>query len=269
MSSFLLGSFTRPLAAAIVFLPFGPAAPPTRAATGVSFATATTVTLSSGLHGMLNPLAISGHGIAMPGKARVELDKVENAAGVVIAGDILLVPGSSPTVAIRPSLKTYADLTAPLQDQLNALTAEAGDGVRAGDVPARFTRVGAGEQIEGRATQRYQLKTTYVAEAPGHSVNVNITVDVWTAKLAFPVNNPLLAFGTASDTHIGAFRHKLASAFAALGDGTPVKTVITTGLAVGENAHEVVQTTTLSDIKPATVDPALLALPTGYSASAR
>lgn len=268
----MLIALTRPLAAVLLFMPFGSIAPPTQKAGGVTFTAATTVALSASLQQMLQPMTMSGNGVAIPGKARVELETVQNAGGVVVAGDVLIAsesPGASSAVAVRPSLETYADLTAPLQDPLARLTAEAGDAVRAGDVPARFTHVGAGAQIEGRATQRFQLKTTYLADMPGHSVNVSITVDVWTTQLAFPVNNPLLAFGTTSDTPIGAFRHKLASAFKTLGDGTPVRTVITTAMSVGEHSHEIVQTTTLTAIRPSVVDPALLAIPTGYTASAR
>jgi hypothetical protein len=263
MKSYLRG------AAVFLLFPIGVAPAPHRAAPGVTFTATTAVSLSSELQQMLQPLTISGRGTAMPGMTRIDLDKVENAAGVVVSGDMLLASGSAPTIAVRPSLKTYTDLETPLQDQLAGLTGQAGDGVRPGDVPAQFIHLGAGEPIEGRATEHYQMKTKYVADAPGHSVNVSITIDVWSAKLAFPVTNPLLAFGTVSDTPIGGFRHKIASAFAALGPATPVMTVITTALSVGENNHEIVQTTTLTDIKPATIDPASLAVPAGFSASAR
>jgi hypothetical protein len=272
MFSLLRSVLGHPMAAVFLLMPFAPAATPGRTTPGVTFTTATTVTLSAGLQQMLEPVAITGRGVAVPGKSRVELEKVQNAGGAVAVGDILLASspdGANSALTLRPSLRTYADLTAPLQDPLARLTADLGDGVRPGDVPAQFTHVGPGEQVEGRATQRHQLRTTYVAEAPGHSVSVSIVVDVWTAKLPFPVSNPLLTFGAATSTPIGVLRQKLASAFTTLGDGTPVRTVITTAMSVAGNSHEIVQTTTLTDIRPSAIDAALVVVPSGYTAETR
>ncbi len=259
----------RPAAIALAFLPFVPSGVTPRAASGITFTTTTSVALSAGLQQMREPLLLSGKGSALPGSVRIELDKVENAAGVVVPGDLLLVGHGGKAIAARPSLRTYADLTAPFQDQLAPLTEEAGDQLHAGDVPGRFEHVGAGEKIDGRATEQYRLETQYAADMPGHSVSVRIVIDVWAARLPVAIDNPLLSFGTASDSPIGAFRRKIASAFAGLGDATPVKTVITTTLSVGDITHEIVQTTTVTDVRPANLDPAALGVPAGYSASAR
>ena len=268
--SFLIRRTVRHATTAVFLIfPFSPASTSGRAVNGVTFATSTSVSLSSGLQGMIQPLRLSGTGSAIMGKTRVELDKVENVGSTVTPGDVLLAASGTGPVVARPSLKTYTNMTAPLQDQLARLTDDAGDGVHGGDVPARFERIGTGETIDGRPTVQYRLTTKYSAEMPQHSVAVAITIDVWAAKLPVAVNNPLLSFGTVSSTPIGAFRQKLAAAFATLGDETPVKTVVTTTLSVAENTHEIVQTTLLTDVKPASVDPATLAVPAGFTASAR
>jgi hypothetical protein len=218
---------------------------------------------------MRQPLKLSGKGVALPGGTRIELDKVENADGILAPGDLVIVAHGARAVAVRPSLKTYAELTAPLQDQLAPMSNEAGDALHPGAVPAKFEHVGSGGQIEGRDTEQYRLRTTYSADMPGHSVAVSIMIDVWAAKLPFPVANPLLAFGTASGAPIHDFRRKISAAFAGLGSETPVKTVITTSLTVGDMSHEIVQTTTLSGFKPVSVEPSAVAIPPGYAASAR
>ena len=265
-----IACLVRPVAAAtLVFLPFPAATTPSRPVAGLTFTAKTSVELSPGMQQMRQPLVLSGKGFALPGGTRIELDKVDNADGILAPGDLLIVSRGAKALAVRPSLKTYAELTAPLQDQLAPMSNEAGESLHAGAVPAKFEHVGAGGQIEGRDTEQYRLRTMYSADMPGHSVTVTITIDVWGAKLPFPVANPLLAFGTASGAPIHEFRQKIAAAFASLGSVTPVKTVITTSLAVADMSHEIVQTTTLTGITPADVDPAAVSLPAGYTASAR
>jgi hypothetical protein len=206
--------------------------------------------------------ALHGTGIASEGKVRIDLDKAEFTPDKLAPGDFLLASTSSPVYVARKSSKKVEPLTASFHDQLLSMATNFG----IADISApRVQSLGAGESIEGRATQRYRITGGYGMK--GEGMTASVSVDVWTVKLPEKVVNPFLNFGTvAPDGASAKFEKPLGEAFRKI-EGFPVKAIVTTGVTAQGLLFELVQTTAITDLKQGKVDVAKLVMPPqGFSA---
>ena len=234
------------------------AAMPTRAqaAPGVTFTATTAVVMPPTFVQMRGGTpALRGTGIAADGRVRVELDRAESTIDKLAAGDVLTSSNGGSVQMTRSGAAATA-LTADLQDQLTSLTGQFGiDQISA----PRVQLIGPGEKIEGRATQHHRITGGYTLK--GQGMVASLVIDLWTVDLPVKFSNPLLNFGTAAAGSASAvFEKPLGEAFRKI-EGTCVKAVVTTSLTAHGTQFELVQTTTLTDLKEGTIDLKKLAPP--------
>ncbi len=146
------------------------------------------------------------------------------------------------------------------------------------DVNFKVEKLGAGEPIDGKETQHYRIASEYRVVWGDQSFPAHAVTEIWTTKLPMQIPNPFEPFVVADQSTDGPlieYALKLRGVRAQL-EGTPIKVVTTTeftgihdilGLQqyVGndpliDNLH-VVQSTQITAIQPAEVDPKLVNVP--------
>lgn len=149
------------------------------------------------------------------------------------------------------------------------------------DVNFKLEKLGDGEAIDGRPTQRVRVTTDYRILWGDQAFPAHAVTEIWTQKLPVAVPNPfepLLVADQSTDGPLIEYALKL-RAIRAQFDGTPVKVITTTtfsdlGNIVGLRALigndpnvtpklTVVQQTQLTNVQPADVDPKLFVVPEG------
>jgi hypothetical protein len=165
------------------------------------------------------------------------------------------------TYAVKPSAKTYGTFDHGLLDPMAARVTGAASNVNAGEM--KMVHLGAGTAVEGRATQHHRITTGYTADM-GHPFAARVVVDVWTAQLPVPLVNPLVDGWSPGNGPLVGLTRELAKAITSL-PGTAVKVVVTTTLFPDQpHQYDAALTIMLTDVKAVDVDPAQLAIPSGF-----
>jgi len=146
------------------------------------------------------------------------------------------------------------------------------------DVNFKIEKLGAGEVMETRPTQRYRITTDYRVVWGGQAFPAHAVTEIWAATLPVQIPNPfepLIVADQSTDGPLIEYALKL-RAIRAQVEGTPIKVVTTTTFTgireiagfqgyVGNDPTvdkvTVVQQTQLTAIQPADVDPKLVAVP--------
>ncbi|HEX4684207.1 MAG TPA: hypothetical protein VH277_15930 [Gemmatimonadaceae bacterium] len=148
------------------------------------------------------------------------------------------------------------------------------------DVKFGIEKLGAGDAIEGHATQHYRVTTDYRILWGDQSIPAHAVTEIWSTVLPTAIPNPfepLVVADQSTDGPLIEYALKLRNIRAQI-EGTPIKVVTTTTLSdihdvVGFQAYvgndptvnklTVVQQTEIRNIKPADVDPKLVAVSAG------
>ena len=146
------------------------------------------------------------------------------------------------------------------------------------DVNFKIEKLGAGDVIDTRPTQRYRITTDYRVVWAGDAFPAHAVTEIWTAALPMRIPNPFEPFIVAEQSTDGPlieYALKLRAIRAQI-EGTPIKVITTTTFSairdvVGLQSFvtadptmdkvTVVQQTQLTSIQPAEVDPKLLVVP--------
>ena len=150
------------------------------------------------------------------------------------------------------------------------------------NVSLKLDTLGAGEAIEGRATQHYKFTADYDNEWGGQQIHTHAVSEVWTTNLTTNIPNPFDPTSSGPPATEGPhleYTLRLMIAKRKM-DGTPIKVVTTTtvsgldqvdgvpGLPTGGDPPvkmaTIVQTTEITNIKEAQVDDAQLVIPDGF-----
>ena len=146
------------------------------------------------------------------------------------------------------------------------------------DVTFKTEKLGAGESIDGRPTQRYRITTDYRVLWGDQAFPAHAVTEIWTAQLPTPIPNPfepLIVSEQSTDGPLIEYALKLRAVRAQI-EGTPIKVITTTELSnihdivgfrtfVGNDPNvdtlHVVQQTQITNVQPADVDLKLLTIP--------
>jgi hypothetical protein len=152
------------------------------------------------------------------------------------------------------------------------------------DVKFNIEKLGAGDPIDGRATQHYRITTDYRIVWSEQSLPAHAVSEIWTTALPTNIPNPfepLIVADQSTDGPLIEYALKLRAIRAQL-DGTPVKVVTTTTLSgvrdvagfqsmlgpePADSTIHIVQQTQITGIQPADVDPKLLIVPDNSGAN--
>jgi hypothetical protein len=150
------------------------------------------------------------------------------------------------------------------------------------DVNFKIDKLGAGDPIEGRATQHYRITADYRVVWGGQGFPAHAVTEVWSTDLPTTIPNPfepLIVGDQSTDGPLIEYALKLRATRSQI-EGTPIKVVTTTtfsgvrevvGFAryVGSDPTidkvTVVQQTQITSIAPADVDAKLLVVPDNIS----
>lgn len=143
------------------------------------------------------------------------------------------------------------------------------------DVNFKIEKLGAGETIDTRATQKYRITTDYRVVWGGEAFPAHAVTEIWTAALPMHIPNPfepLIVAEQSTDGPLIEYALKLRAIRAQL-EGTPVKVITTTTFTgirdvvgfqsfVGSDPTmdkvTVIQQTQITSVQPADVDPKLV-----------
>jgi hypothetical protein len=146
------------------------------------------------------------------------------------------------------------------------------------DVNFKLEKLGAGDAIDGRATQHYRVTTDYRVVWGDQTFPAHAVTEIWSAQLPAPIPNPfepLIVADQSTDGPLIEYALKLRAIRAQI-EGTPIKVITNTTLSgihdiVGFQSYvgndpavdtlHVVQQTQITNVQPADVDPKLLIVP--------
>ena len=242
-------------AASIAARPFAPAP-------GVTYRVRMVVTPPE-IPGMpaMGPTIVVGRGASIGAHSRMDIDSVTGQIPLAI-GDYILTLDSGRTLMVNPSTKTYSEGMAALAALPPELLAQAS----ITNVNVTTEKLGAGEPIQGYATEKVRMTVTYSLALMGQAMNTMSVMEMSLAQLPASVLTPFDG-NMPKEMSTGPMKEladKMTAARKALGPATALKTVTTSSITGPMN---VTTTTTLEllDVKAGDVDPALLKVPEGFA----
>jgi hypothetical protein len=206
------------------------------------------------------PVLIVGHGAALGPLSRLDLDTVQGQLPLSV-GDFMLTLDSGRVVTVSPSTKTYIEGLGALGGLPPDVLAQA----TITNVNVTTEKLGAGETIQGYATEKVRITIAYSIAVMGAAMNTMTTTETWVAKLPAEISTPFDG-GMPKEMLQGPTKELAEKSLAARKSlpGTPIKTINTTSI-TGPMSISTVATIELVDLKSADVDPAMLKVPEGYT----
>lgn len=226
--------------------------------------TVTTTTQSPTVNGVTLVAKVVGDSTA----GRMDIERAV-APGPIAAGDyVIFRPGTM--VFVFPARRQYAEID-PMNMTTAALAA-AGATMHVSNVRVAAEREGT-ETLHGQSTRRVKLTQDYAlgVDAMGahQDVSNHVVVELWLADVqaaANPFTNPSLGGRQpGADNPLAELLTKSMAAMKSLGAGFPLKQVTTTTATGVGSSLDIVQTTEVTDLAPASMDPTKLEVPAGYT----
>ncbi len=210
------------------------------------------------------------------GRARIDVDRPHEPGP---GGYILVTDGGRTLILVHPEEREYSVVDDTTFERIvgKALRVVTQTGVlqvQVRDVKIVPERLGPGEAIAGHPTQHYRLTQDYtafvgafgiVSDEPIHKT---VVTDYWVAPDVPLARNPLLELLAGVETALAqrsaAFVSRSAAARDSLFRGTPLRVVITARSSSGDDAVKE-RRIEITDVAPAALDPAIWAIPQGYT----
>ena len=212
----------------------------------------------------MSQIVIVGHASAMGGMSRFDIDSVSGQVPMTV-GDYMLSLDSGRVVTVSPSTRSYSEGIPGLTALPPQLLAQAS----VQNVNVTSEKLGAGEMMQGYATQKVRMTATYVLNIMGQSLNNMTTVEMSLAQLPVPASTPFDGAPPKEmlDSPMRELMEKTTAARKAVGSGSPLRTVTTTAISGATLPAGMTTTTTVDviDVKTGDVDAAVFKLPEGYT----
>ena len=213
----------------------------------------------------MNPsdMVITGHGVSVGSRSRVDIDTVRSGSLPLSSGDYILMLDSGRVVAVSPLSKTYLDgFSLAAGSMPPDIMAQAS----VSNVSVHVEKLGAGDQVEGRSTDRYRVTAQYTMSIMGQSMTIANESDILSVTLPTAVSTPFSG-GLPKSMATGPFAELYAQMIEAHKQiaGTGVKVTTTTSIS-GPMTMSLSQSMQITDIKPVEVDDKLFQIPDGYTA---
>ena len=208
-------------------------------------------------------MVIVGHGLSANGKSRLDIDSAPVGPMTPFgAGDYILSLDSSRTVVVTPASKSYIDnfmLGGGMPPELMSQASITG-------ITVNVEKLGAGDAIEGRPTQKYKLTAQYTMGIMGQSISMGQESEILTADLPAKITTGL-GGSMPKSMSSGPFAELYTKMMDAQKQitGTAVKVTNVTSIN-GPMQMNLTQTMTVSDVKATDVDDKSFAIPDGFTA---
>ncbi len=231
-------------------------------AQGYSFTVKTTIQSP-----MMSGVVMLANAVADAQRGRMDIVQALQ-PGPMSPGDFMLF-SKEKTTFVRPASKEYSEVT-PFQ-MANQATAMGGAAVKVSNVKVSGESVGT-DTVGGRRTRHVRMTQEYAMgidmggmhqDAAIHTVS-----DFWFADLPVmsnPFSSATLAKPDSAASPLAELFGKTYETMKALDAGFLMKEVITSSTSAMGQSVEVVQTTEISDLKPAALDRSKLAVPAGFT----
>lgn len=210
-----------------------------------------------------SPVTIIGRGASIGTQSRLDIDSVTGQMPMAI-GDYMLMLDSGRVVVVSPSMKSYTEGIPGMTALPPELLAQAS----ITNVNVTTEKLGAGESMQGFATEKVRMTVTYSLAIMGQAMNTMSTIEMWMAQLPAAVSTPFDGAipKSMAEGPMKELAEKTNAARQALGTGTPLKTITTSSIS-GPMPTPLTTTTSLElvDLKPGEVDPAVLKVPEGFT----
>jgi len=208
-------------------------------------------------------LVIVGHGVAANGRSRLDID---SGGGGPMApfgpGDYVLVLDSGRVVVVTPATKSYIDnfsMGATIPPEMLSQASVSG-------VTVNLEKLGAGETIDGRATQKYRLTSQYTLSIMGTTVGFGSEGEILTADLPTKIDNAL-GGGMPKSMSTGPFTELYTKLMDAQKQMTGTAIRSNTVMSInGPMSMNMTQTSQLLDVKNVDVDEKQFQIPDGFTA---
>jgi hypothetical protein len=203
---------------------------------------------------------IVGHGASIGMQSRLDIDSVQGQMPLAI-GDFMLSLDSGRVVMVSPSTKTFSEGMPAMAAMPPEVIAQAS----VTNVNVTTEKLGAGETMQGFATEKVRMTVTYSLSIMGTMLNTMTTSDMWIAQLPAAATTPFDG-ALPKELSEGPMKELADKTMAARKTikGTPLKTV-TTSMITGPATFSTVTTVDLLDLKTGDVDPAVLKVPDGFT----
>jgi hypothetical protein len=207
-----------------------------------------------------SPTVLIGHGATVGTQSRFDIDTIQGQLPMSI-GDYFLTLDSGRVVSVSPSMKSYSEGMPGMSGLPPEVLAQA----TVTNVNVTTEKLGAGETMQGYATEKVRMTVTYSLGIMGQTMNTMTTTEMWVAKLPVNVSTPFDGSlpKELSEGPLKELGEKSMAARKSL-NGTPLKTVATSSI-TGPMSITTVTTMEFLDLKATDVDPALLKVPEGYT----
>jgi hypothetical protein len=207
-------------------------------------------------------MIIVGHGVAANGKSRLDID---SGGGGQMApfgpGDYLLNLDSGRVVVVSPATKSYVDgfsMGGTIPPEIMAQASLSG-------VVVNVEKMGAGDTIEGRPTQKYKMTSQYTMNIMGQTIGFGGETELMTADLPANIHSPFsggLPKNMANGPFAELYTKMLEAQKQVPGTALRVKNVTTITGPMNVNMSQNMQ---LVDVKSTDVDEKQLQIPEGYT----
>jgi hypothetical protein len=209
-------------------------------------------------------VVLVGRGAAIGAQSRLDIDSVSGNAPMAI-GDYMLTLDSGRILTVNPVSKTYSDAASAMVALPPQMLAQAS----ITNVNVTTEKLGAGEAIQGYATEKVRMTTTYILNIMGQSMNAMNVSELWMSKLPSAIATPFDG-NMPKELLEGPMKElgeKMLAARQALGTATSLKTVNTSTMTAPMFPQPIttVMTVELLDVKTGEVDPAVLRIPEGFT----
>lgn len=225
-----------------------------------------------GISGGAGSLGYTGRATSLATRGRMDI--VDGGIeGLFAKGDYLLYD-STDIVVVHPTSKTFTVISRDAQTAAIARLDSLGFKVTLSDEKVALDSIGRGDTISGVATQRFRLTMAFNMAMDAGVVQQRIgsetVTEYWSGAVPDFPPNPLLRSNALAGGMTGMFKAlsaRVDSVSQRLAHTVPLRTVSTTRINAGPgNVMESKQSSEMSELKRAPVDPALLVLPADYKA---
>ena len=221
---------------------------------------------------------MAAHGQFSNGTSRLDItESMSPAGGLMGAGTYMIMnTGKGTTTIVDPAKREYMELNpsemaksaAGLQQAVGGMVKTELSGVRVG-----VEDLGAGESIEGyptikyRVTDDYTMKMTIMGRTT-QSVQ-HSTTDLWVSPKLDGIMNPMARPAASATTGpMADLTAEMVKAYAKVRPGVMLKSIRTSETVTDGKTNTSTMSTTLSNVKRATISPSVFEVPADYTKAA-
>lgn len=217
---------------------------------------------------------MAAHGQFADGKSRLDITESLSPGGPMGSGTYMIMNSAKGTMTmVDPAKRQYMEMNpgelaksaASMQQAMGGVMKQELSGVR-----VSMEELGAGETVEGYATLKYRVREDYTikmsmmgrtTETMQHSIT-----ELWVAPKLDGVMNPM-ARPTANATPgpMAALTSEVSKAYAKMRPGVTLKSIRTSETTMSGRKNASTMTTTLTNVRPASISPSVFEVPSGYT----